>query len=42
MAPRAIRTPNPLSNKDYLERKYIIKAAGRLITTADIIERRIA
>jgi hypothetical protein len=34
--------PKPLSNLDSLERKNIIKAAGRLITTAEIIERRIA
>jgi hypothetical protein len=42
MAPREIRIPKPLSNKDSLERKNIIKAAGRLITMADNIESKIA
>jgi hypothetical protein len=42
MDAKEIRTPKPLSNKDSLERKNIIKAAGRLITMADNIESRIA
>jgi hypothetical protein len=42
MADRAIRTPKPLSKRDYRERKNIIIAAGRPMTTAEIIESRIA
>jgi hypothetical protein len=42
MAPREIRTPKPLSKKNSLERKNIIKAAGRLSNNVVIIENRIA
>jgi hypothetical protein len=42
MAPREIRTPKPLSKNYSLERKNIIKAAGRLSTRDDIIENMIA